>query len=313
MIPMDEKQSERRTRFVSLRVELLLGFTLLFTIVFGGTYYWFYKFATDRAMRQIEEALCNSLEATVVGVDADELATLSKEGVPNEEGFSDDPRYRRQMEWLQTVHQIEPRAWPYTYVKGDKPNEVIVIADLWARYDPEKAGKFLERYEPQDSLICYGLTDMTVDNKVHTDPWGSWLSAYAPITNSKGEKVGAAGVDVVADYVFAVQRSIREGVLTAFVVTCPMLLILAFLISEALSRPITILTRAAQRIGEGDYEQDLSHLHRGRFRNEISTLAEVFEIMVGKINKREETLRRQVEGLRIEIDEVKRKKQGGDI
>jgi hypothetical protein len=35
--------------------------------------------------------------------------------------------------------------------------------------------------------------------------------------------------------------------------------------------------------------------------------------MVGKVYRREQTLRRQVEELRIEIDEVKRKKQVSEI
>jgi DNA-binding protein H-NS len=47
--------------------------------------------------------------------------------------------------------------------------------------------------------------------------------------------------------------------------------------------------------------------------DEISTLAEVFALMVSKVKQREESLKQQVTELKIEIDEVKRKKQVSEI
>jgi phosphate uptake regulator len=73
------------------------------------------------------------------------------------------------------------------------------------------------------------------------------------------------------------------------------------------------LTRAAQRIGEGDYEQDLSTLTPGRFSDEIGKLAQVFEIMVGKVHQREEKLKKQVAELQIVIDEQRRQEQVSEI
>jgi HAMP domain-containing protein len=310
---MDEQQTEKKATFISLRVKLLVGFTLLFTVVFAGAFYWFNAFAEQMALKRIEEDLTATLLAAAEGVDGDQFIYLYETGEPNEEGFSDNPFYQRQLEWLDTVHHIEPRAWPYTYVKGDEEKEVIFVNDVWALYEPDKAGKFLERYTPGAYVMWNGLEQKTLYMYVYNDPWGSWVSGYTPIKNSSGEKVGAIGVDFEAGYVDEVKQAIRDRVWVAFGITYATLFVLVFLISGALTRPIIGLTSAAERIGEGDYEQDLSHLRTGRFPDEIGTLAEVFEIMVSKVYRREQTLRRQVEELRIEIDEVKRKKQVSEI
>jgi hypothetical protein len=55
-------------------------------------------------------------------------------------------------------------------------------------------------------------------------------------------------------------------------------------------------------------------VHSGGFtRDEIVTLADVFAIMAGKVYQREQTLRKQVEALKIEIDEAKRTRQVSEI
>jgi HAMP domain-containing protein len=310
---MDERQTTKRTVFISLRVKLLVGFTLLFTIVFAGAFYWFNSFAEGMALNWIKDDLSHTLFAAAGGVNVDEFVALCKEGVPRQDGFTDDPRYWRQMDWLKTIHEIEPRAWPFTYIKGEKDKEVIFVNDVWAIYDTNKAAKFLEPYMPKTYVLWQGLEDTTLYLDVYTDPWGNWVTGYTPIRNSKGERVGGIGIDFRADYVDQVKQAIRDRVVTAFAITYAILFILVFLISGTLSRPIIALTRAAEHIGEGDYEQDLSGLIKDRFPDEIDTLAKVFSIMVGKVYQREQTLRRQVEELRIEIDEVKRQRQVSEI
>jgi methyl-accepting chemotaxis protein len=123
------------------------------------------------------------------------------------------------------------------------------------------------------------------------------------------------GVDYDAGYVAEVQNGIRSSMVTAFVVTYLILLILVFLLSRFLTRPIVKLTRMARNVADGDYDQDFSGMaaRLGVLRDEISVLAETFSFMVDKIRVRETTLKRQVEELKIEIDEVKRQQQVREI
>jgi len=351
---VDNKNQENKPLFISLRWKLLVFFTLLFSIVFALAFYWFYTFATAQALARIRQDLLDTLGGAAESIDAETLQSLATDpGKPNvagqawldvsnaEEndapdsaqlrefatqnygektqiGFSDDPRYQKLMNELQLVHDIEPRAWPYIFIRGEEEQQLIYIADLWARYDPSKAVPFMWYHTSKRSYS--GLNELTLrlddngDFTTYTDEFGNWISAYRPILDQYGNSVGAIGVDFEANYVNEVQAAIRDRVFAAFVITYLGLFILVFWASRTLTRPISTLTDAANRIGEGDYEQDLSDVKSsGRLSDEIGALADVFSIMVGKVYMREQTLRKQVEALKIEIDETKRKAQVSEI
>ena len=351
---IDVKTQVRKPVFISLRWKLLVGFTLLFSIVFALAFYWFYTFATEQALNRIQADLLDTLDGATKSVNTDALVSLAADpGVPNEAGeawlavavaeenetedaatlranaaqkfgeatqtgFSEDERYQRLMDDLQTIHNIEPRAWPYIFIKAEGEQRLTYIADLWARYDPSKVAPFLFTRSSRRSYN--GLTELTIrldDNDQftpYTDDFGSWVSAYQPIKDEQGNIVGAVGVDFEADYVYEVQGAIRDRVFAAFVITYLGLFILVFWVSRTLTRPISTLTLAAKGIGEGNYNQDFSEVKpSGRISDEIGALADVFAIMVGKVYQREQTLRKQVEALKIEIDDTKRKAQVSEI
>jgi hypothetical protein len=73
------------------------------------------------------------------------------------------------------------------------------------------------------------------------------------------------------------------------------------------------LTDVAERVAEGEYDQDISKLYSGRMRDEVSTLAHVFDMMIDKVHAREEHLKRQVRELRIEIDQTKKERHVREI
>ena len=343
----------KRVVNVGLQWKLLIGFTLLFTIVFALAFYWFYTFASDTALRRIQDDLVSTLQGAAGAVDGDLLVALAADGQPNasgqawlavaiaeedetpdaadlraaamadyseatSNGFSDDPRYSELLDQLQVIHEIEPRAWPYLFVRGAGEREVNYVVDLWVRYDPTKATPFLFTRSSRRSYN--GLSELTLrldSNDQFTpyeDEWGQWVSAYMPVANARGESIGAIGIDFEADYVYEVQNAIRQRVVVAFTIAYGTLFFLVFLVSRALTRPIEALTKTANLIGEGEYAKGLKGLQvKGAVRDEISTLAEVFRVMATKIYEREKSLRKQVESLQIFVDESKRQKQVREI
>ena len=158
-----------------------------------------------------------------------------------------------------------------------------------------------------------GVREAGAETELWADEWGEWLSGYAPIYNSEGEAVGAVGVDMCAADVIQLQRSIRLTILPVFGISLVLLAGVVFAVAHGISRPISTLTRAAEGVGQGDYDQDFAHLYSGRFRDEVATLAEVFEMMVDKVRERERRLKQRVEDLQIIIDERKRKKHVQEI
>ena len=257
----------------------------------------------------------NTLVAAAAEIDGDEIVALYHEGIPLDDGFTDDPRYWENLEWLDVVHEIEPRAWLGTYIRDEDSS--YFVTDLWALYNPENAAKFQQWCDPDPnecgddapfnewiSIQALISEEAILHPTIVSDHWGTWLSGYAPLKNDQGETVAGIFVDFEADYVKEVQDGIRDRLFLAFAVTYGFFIAVIFIIATYGARPILKLTRAAEAVGEGNYDQDFTSLSSTRFPDEISTLARVFSIMVENVSHREETLKRRVEELRIEIDDT---------
>ncbi|MBN1965931.1 MAG: HAMP domain-containing protein [Anaerolineae bacterium] len=314
-----DQPTRRQIKGFNLRLKLLIGFVALFSIVFAGAFVWFYHFSTDRALERIKADMLDTLSGLAENLEpyVDELLALAADGVPNADGFSDDPRYVHQMDILAAVHRIEPRAWPYTYIRGEGQNGLIALTDLWARYDAGRAFGFQQVWTSIGPAYS-GLTTETAYEEngalvLYNDDWGEWVSVYRPLYDENGAAVAAVGLDFEAAYVRQVQAALNNSIVLAFGITYALLLVMVLLIARTLTQPIMRLTTAAEHIGEGNYDQDLTPLTRVRFPDEISRLAEVFTIMTGKVSQRETHLREQVAQLRIEIDETRKTRQVDEI
>ena len=308
----NENRTHRSRVELNLSWKLLIAFSLVFSIVFALAFWWFYTFSTQTALNQIRQDMADTLSATIAGIDGDEFEALVQTARPDASGVpSADPNYQAHQAWIETVNQIEPRANTYSYAKGSQDREVLWVGDVFRKIHPDEATKFLEPYTPSQDFMLTGLTKLATRDDSYSDKWGTWISSYGPITNSKGDFVGAVGIDFSANYVSQVQAAIRSRVATVFLVTYGSLLILVFLLSRFLTRPIVKLTRMARLVADGDYTQDFAGMAArfGLLRDEISDLAETFSFMVDKVRVREISLKRQVEELKIEIDEVKRQQQ----
>jgi len=323
-----DKQVSRR--FVSLRFKLLLGFTLLFFVVFAVAFYWFYTFASGVAEDRIRTDLNNTLIATAAGIDGDAFLALYNEAERNADGYTDDSRYWALAEWLNTVHDIDQRSWSYTYVEGDvtdldpdtaatitdeeDPEVVVYVASSAALEDPPWGVGFKDTEVTTSGSMQAGLIEPTtfLDRAYEWEgQW--WVSGYAPIRDSAGEVVGGLGVDYNFEYVIGVRNSVRDRAVPAFIIAYSTLFVLIWIVSGWFTRPIMAITRVAERIGEGDYNIDVSPMTRSRLPDEMTTLARVFSAMTNKVEKREEELKERVAELEITLDLNKRDQQVQEI
>lgn len=307
---------------------------MVFSAVFAGTYYWFYTFSTEKAILRLQETIEDTLSGTAQGINVDELMALYDEGAQGTEPFPTDPRYVRQLEWFNTVHQIEPSIWLYSYVlvpveqdaqtkeliagdrlvstttlnveeRAEEKWGLVYLVDLWSSFDQSKAAHFREFAFPAGSAARRALFEgrITHEPNIYTDDWGTWMSAFMPLYNSQGDVVAGLGLDIEADYVFEIQQAIRNRVLVSFAVTYGILFTLIYILSGVLTRRLTELTDSAERISAGNYTLPLP-LFAARstlVADEMDRLAQVFETMVESIRVREQTIR---EGKQIE-DEIR--------
>jgi len=238
-------------------------------------------------------ARCAPLSGATQGIDAEEFQTLAAVEIPQGQILPlTNPLYQKHQAWLQTVHQIEPRANPYTFVAGHKPYEVLFIGDFLRLIKPDTPTSFREVYlaDPAKTRLYQGLSHLAITLTPYKDQWGSWVSAYGPIKDKHGKVVGGVGIDFRADYVSEVQQGIQQHVAIAFSITYASLFILVYILSGIVTRPIIKLSIVTEKMSEGDYNQTLSNFYKQQFQDEISSLAETFECMIEKIRKREEML-----------------------
>jgi len=309
--------------FISLRVKLLLAFTLLFSAVFAGAYYWFYTYSTNTATQRVTEDLDTLLKNTAMRINGDNFAKLAADTTVRDDGYSDNPLYWAHVQELATTQSIDPRARLYTFITTDDPNKILFVGSGSAIKTPPSGAKFREECVHQPGPddcgdVSYNVKAITdgvlVDQPgTYTDKFGEWLSSYYPIRDSSNKIVGALGVDFEGSYIRNVQKGILNSLIVAFALTYAFLFITVFIISGSMTRPVIGLTRVASRIGEGDYNQNLARFTKTRVKDEITTLATVFDIMVSKVAKREEKLKEQVVQLQIQIDHGKRDKDVQEI
>lgn len=323
---VNEQQTEKNPLFISLRWKLLAGFTVVFSLVFSASYYWFYTFAMDEVTERLQIELKDAVQGAAAGVDVKGLLTLCTEGQPNKQGFSDHPQYKKQLDWLQVLKNLRPHSWPYIFVLGDTKEcqrngkflggdrEIFYLVDLEARYNPFQSTKFLDR-DTANSWDYTTLKSGIIQQRTtpYTDKWGTWVSAYAPLKTSAGKVVAGIGIDIEADYIWRLQQGIRYRIFVAFAISYGILFVLIYISAGVLSQPLINLTKIAKRIGKGDYNQKLVHFYPWRFKDEIIILTQVFEQMIGKVRDREENLKGKITQLQVEIDEAKRQKQVQEI
>jgi class 3 adenylate cyclase len=221
--------------------------SFVFTVVFAAVFAWVYANATRRATDRLRSDLNETLRGAAASTDAEELVSLAREGTPSPAGFSDDPRYVRVLSLFEIVHRVEPRAWPYTFVRGGegarrvgpkKPDpEFVYVVDLMARYDAKKATKFLASDTGTPWSVRAYETGTLVDRPgIYSDAYGSWMTSYAPVRDLRGNVVAVMGVDFEASEVEKVQRDLSRALVIVFFVAYAATLALTYFASALLER-----------------------------------------------------------------------------
>ncbi|PKN92514.1 MAG: hypothetical protein CVU44_15380 [Chloroflexi bacterium HGW-Chloroflexi-6] len=324
--PIPEKAGSK-TFFISLRLKLIGVLALLFIVAFASIFYWLDGFVTGLAMDNLRSDLLATAQTAASGIDGDAHQALF------ESGQIDDATYTQIADYMRIIKKTNPQAsGVYTYLQlPDKPDQVqlvvsaalppgAVAAPVTAQgkagecevpsYNRPELG---QDYTDISPTMVAGIQTPGVESELWSDEFGVWLSGYAPILNSKGETVGAVGVDMCARDVIELQQNIRTNTSIAFGVTLLILIAVVGVVATGVTRPVMELTRVANLIGSGDYEQDFSHLYSARLQDEVNKLASVFELMSNKVYSREQSLKARVEQLEILIDESKRDKQVSEI
>jgi HAMP domain-containing protein len=291
---------------LSIRWRLVLIFTLLFTVVFAMSFFWFYNIATGLAIDNLRTDIRHIATEAAAKLDVNAHNRLAATG------DATDPAYQQLTSTLANVKKDYPIVKTInTFVRSSNPNELNSVLSL---DDPKTRPHLLQA----TSVLTYpqmlaAFDGPTSDPDVTVNSAGMWFSGYAPILDSQNKGVGIVAVRENAQSVAAVQNNIKSTTFGAFAIVYVVFLGAILLVSFAITRSLNRITNAARSLEKGE-EYDPEKLKPAmRSRDELGNLARIFDKMALEVRAREQKLRQQIADLRIEIDVAKRTQQVSEI
>ena len=308
---------------LSIRWKLVGSFAGAFTIFFVLIAWWMMSFTRTTTEDRLISELQSSAEGGAAGISAQGFLDLiqnvpaAPDPVTGKLGYPNDARYTAVSQELLNIRRVMKDGGVYSYFKSPKDGRIYFAASAGYLLTPQIGVKYMVPLDTVVDATVYkhmerGLTE-SVNEPPYSDAFGSWISTYTPIRDAQGNSVGALGIDYPLTYVDSVQGKLRSQLLPILGIGYLLLLAIVFALSTSLARPINRLTRATQRVAEGEYDLDVRALVPSRFPDELWTLADSFASMASKIAARERSLTQEVQRLKVEIDHVRREEAVREI
>lgn len=235
--------------------------------------------ANRLAFELIQEKVYTLVASTAPRIDGDKIARLLR---PEQDG---SPLYEEIATPLREVLAAnDSGALPirFLYLMRPLPDggwEYVVDAET----DPAQKSKLGDPVEFAHAREEPPLDRPHVDSQYAKDSFGTWLSAFAPVTNSDGETVAVLGADIAAQRIRSLLQRLLIGDLIAMSLAIALAAALAAWLSAKVSQPLTALQEFVRGIGRGDYS---SRLHLDR-QDEFGELAKAINQMADGLEERE--------------------------
>ena len=194
MLPRPFRSQATPRRQALLAALLLLAFLLLFAFIMT-------LLARRELLAEVQTRLLAYAKTAAILTDGDLHQTLTR---PEQKGSA--AYLRLQATYRQILKANHELTYLYTYVLRD--GKIYFVIDSEPE-NPDYAlqnnlrsstADVMEEYENNSPVLMQALQNKAplVEDKTYSDEWGTFLSAYAPIYNSKHEFVGIVGADINA-------------------------------------------------------------------------------------------------------------------
>ncbi|HAJ90591.1 MAG TPA: hypothetical protein DCM27_06215 [Rhodospirillaceae bacterium] len=191
----DFKNLAYRDAFFAALVVIIVSSTAGFLV---------YERSIDSLKKEVQQNLMNIAKTASNMVDVDAHQQITE---PAQKGSELYERVRAPfLGILKANHNI---AFIYTIIEKDGKLFFVLDSKLLKAGDKDDTSDVMEKYENATHIMkeTFAQKKPMVEEESYTDDWGTFLSGYAPLTNSKGEFVGIVGADIrLTDYLAKVER-----------------------------------------------------------------------------------------------------------
>lgn len=242
--------------------------TALGIFLSGLLQYW----TQDRLLRaSLGSLLLNIARTGALLVDGDAHQAVVGAGRNDSEAYE---QIRAQLRRIQETNRLGDPVYTLSDVQGEKARFAVISQGQ------EPVGKpyaLAPRIEPiLHRVLAEGVAAYT---DVYWNEHGTWITAFAPIRNAAGKTVAALDVDYRADVYLAQLAGVRRTLYLHSLAGAVLALVAGVLLSRQITRPVAQLAELARNVVEGD----LSARARISARDEIGMLANVFHLMVERL------------------------------
>ncbi len=238
---------------IALAVVTGTGFTLLS-----------YLFSRHLLIGQIQSQVLSIAATAATLVDGDlhqQIQTSADEG---------DRPYHALEQQLRKVRDANRRndvhiGYVYTMVESDQADSGIAfVVDAEETHTGNKS-HVGDPYEPQsDDMEPLDMGSYQIDPVVR-DEFGTWVSANAPVHDSRGQTVAALGVDLSVEQVLNKTHAFLVRSVQATLVALVFAIVIAVYLSRRVAHPVEVLSRAVEQIGQGHLDTRVQLKSRDEF------------------------------------------------
>lgn len=271
---VDPLRSLRTWQRFHIRLMLVFSLTTLLALVLLG--WGFYRTAVDAELASLQQRLLSTVTGLAASIDAQAV-----EAVPVS-ATRTTPLHRELAARFAQVAQQDPHIETiYLLRPTERPTQLRFMVDF------AKSGRAGRPGEPYDAsevpVMLQGFARPTVEDEPYADAFGVTLSGYAPVMTADGRSVGLVGVDVTAEQLAAMRRTVLWQVAVAFGLTMLVLAVAAVLVARNVRRPLSRIIDAADAISRGDLDTRIN-LQRD---DELGLMSRHFDRMAQQLQERE--------------------------
>ena len=192
------------------------------------------------------------------------------------EGDEEKEEYTAAVEQLRKFMQSENISDIYTMRKNEDGTLVFVLDA-----DEEEPAAIDEEYETYEKIDGAFAGEVTIDDEVTTDEWGSTFSAFAPIKDDKDNVVGIVGVDCSIDQLDADVASMMKLIIIVAVIGLVVSVALAIFLGAMMSRNIQRVNDRVEELASS--EGDLTQIVEVKSGDEVENVADNVSRFISKL------------------------------
>lgn len=228
----------------SLQFQLTLSLVGLVVLISGSlTAVQFFRYKADLDS-DLRKNLLHQVTIGALSIDGDAHKRI------NANTDMASPEYLKVITPMKKFQEANPDLYYVYTVKPDGQGGWKFIADT--SDDPSLIESPVEDLSQILASNPNGFEEPAVENEYYTDEWGTWLTGYAPIRDNTGGIEAYLAFDIAQS---AITEKVNRLLLISgliFLAALPVTILIGWLISRAIIRPILKVSRLARSLAEND-------------------------------------------------------------